>query len=503
MSDREAQNRKIREIWAEIARRTAGTAPEPCPDAEILAAYSAQMLDEDENQRWETHFSVCAACQEKLVALAAAEEKLPVPAVTPPIVPETSAGSKETLQPAITLPRGTWQAPWHWLVPALAAVIVLAVWLGIRKPDFLRPTQVEIAKNAPVLSREIDDEQHANHQKASEQAQAPAPPETQPRAEQKSDLQLQRTNPMIAPLKNSSPNTESVSRAQRAAPKASQKLRAGSAGSAGSLGSADALRTGSPTGSAAKPVEPFFSAAPSTVQPDPRVLAERTPSILAEQKKTQGLGAPARSGEQPGKNSHAEPASPPLQDRQVTPMEAQSTVQIQTPAQPQSDKALDQLNRSNKDDSTAQASGIRAKQQTPRILRATPAPDSAVRLVKQQVGTQVFAPDRKTFWVVGPVGTIERSTDGGASLVMQSSGVLADLLAGSAPSPAVCWVVGSAGTVLLTTDGAHWMRIGAPGDQDWIGVRAMDALHAVIWDKDHQNTFSTSDGGKTWKSMNQ
>jgi hypothetical protein len=31
-------------------------------------------------------------------------------------------------------------------------------------------------------------------------------------------------------------------------------------------------------------------------------------------------------------------------------------------------------------------------------------------------------------------------------------------------------------------------------------VRATDALHAVIWDKDQRATFSTSDGGKTWKS---
>ncbi len=81
----------------------------------------------------------------------------------------------------------------------------------------------------------------------------------------------------------------------------------------------------------------------------------------------------------------------------------------------------------------------------------------------------------------------------------EESGVKADLLSGSAPSDTVCWVVGRAGTVLLTTDGYHWSKLASPGTQDWIGVQAMDALHAVVWDFNRAHKFSTADGGQTWQ----
>jgi len=55
---------------------------------------------------------------------------------------------------------------------------------------------------------------------------------------------------------------------------------------------------------------------------------------------------------------------------------------------------------------------------------------------------------------VGRSGLIEFSKDGGSSWSRQTSGILADLLTGAAPSDQVCWIVGSAGTILLTTDAA-------------------------------------------------
>ena len=122
---------------------------------------------------------------------------------------------------------------------------------------------------------------------------------------------------------------------------------------------------------------------------------------------------------------------------------------------------------------------------------------------KPRGGTQFFAPGRKVVWSVGPGGLLLRSPDSGVSWMREESGVKTDLLSGSAPSDTVCWVVGRAGTILLTTDGYHWSKLASPGTQDWIGVQAMDALRAVIWDFNRAHKFSTTDGGQTWQGAPQ
>jgi photosystem II stability/assembly factor-like uncharacterized protein len=76
-----------------------------------------------------------------------------------------------------------------------------------------------------------------------------------------------------------------------------------------------------------------------------------------------------------------------------------------------------------------------------------------------------------------------------------------DLVAGSAPSENVCWIVGRLGTVLLTTDGgAHWKLLSPPTKDDIGGIQASDALHARIWNSRNTEIFETSDGGLTWKN---
>lgn len=136
---------------------------------------------------------------------------------------------------------------------------------------------------------------------------------------------------------------------------------------------------------------------------------------------------------------------------------------------------------------------------TVQALEAT----NAKAMPKPRGGAQFFAPGRKVVWSVGPGGLLLRSPDSGVSWMREESGVKADLLSGSAPSDTVCWVVGRAGTVLLTTDGYHWSKLASPGTQDWIGVQAMDALHAVIWDFNRAHKFSTADGGQTWQGAPQ
>lgn len=486
MNDHETQNRKIREVWAEIARRNAGSVPEPCPDAEIVSAYAAKMLSEAETARWETHFSVCAACQETLAALAAAEEKSAVLPIVAPVIPlaaAISAPASKAKIPAAILARR--HAVWNWLVPGMAAVVVLAVWLGVRERPPAPVAPVEVAHNTPVIARENDQAKRANQKDANiPRASAPAAPESDRSefktldAESKS-AQLKAAPRVMAPMKNSLPkNTRRVF----SAPQPPPDETFATPGSAGSR-VADPLR-----------MNPSATPAPKAAAPSSSSL-QAAPPVLETRRKNLMPGPLDRSDER-SKLKRAEQTQQSREEQQAIAAVTQSTADARPSGQMQREESKEKI------ESTSQNSEIRANQPA-RVLRERATAQNAIVLAKHQVSTKIFAPKRQTLWIVGPVGTIQRSTNGGLSVITQNSGVLADLLAGSAPSQTVCWVVGRAGTILLTIDSEHWARVGAPGDQDWIGVRATDALHAVIWDKDQHATFSTSDGGKTWKSLPQ
>src|SRR5256714_13905249 len=110
------------------------------------------------------------------------------------------------------------------------------------------------------------------------------------------------------------------------------------------------------------------------------------------------------------------------------------------------------------------------------------------------------APGGKMVWRIGPAGIIERSTDAGATWTVQTSGVVNDLLAGSAPSEKVCWIAGRAGTILRTTDGgAHWQKVQSPVTRDFISLFAVNANRAK--GSAAHDTYQTTDGGLTWKKL--
>jgi len=114
----------------------------------------------------------------------------------------------------------------------------------------------------------------------------------------------------------------------------------------------------------------------------------------------------------------------------------------------------------------------------------------------------ISPPGSGVIWRPGRAGLIEFSTNNGTSWSRQTSGVLADLVTGSAPSDKVCWIVGRVGAILRTTDGgAHWTLISSPLPEDLGGIRASDALHATIWNARNTKSFETSDGGQTWKPV--
>jgi photosystem II stability/assembly factor-like uncharacterized protein len=139
----------------------------------------------------------------------------------------------------------------------------------------------------------------------------------------------------------------------------------------------------------------------------------------------------------------------------------------------------------------------------PRSAAVASAPElaRATALSKQLITpTEIPSPDPAVRWRIGPAGSIEHSTDSGATWERLSSGVSADLTAGSATSPITVWIVGRAGTVLLSTDGRQWRRVASPDRADLVSVRADDALIASVTTADGR-TFRTSDGGQTWTPL--
>jgi hypothetical protein len=109
----------------------------------------------------------------------------------------------------------------------------------------------------------------------------------------------------------------------------------------------------------------------------------------------------------------------------------------------------------------------------------------------------VPAPGGEVRWRLGHGGQIWQAAGAGENWRLQVSGTAADLLAGSAPSPATCWVVGAGGTVLLTQDGERWERRPFPFPVDLVAVHATSARAATVTARDGRR-FETSDAGLTW-----
>lgn len=500
MSDRETQDQKICEIWAEISRRSPVGVPEPCPDAEILSAYHAQALTEIEKARWEAHFSLCAACQEALAALAVSEEKAAEPSVVRAAIVPAAAGvappaiseiSPRQIPAPLTIMKPR-RAVWHWVAPAAAAAVLLAAWLGFRETP-VSDTPVQTAQNTPAAPLEQKSDKRAD-QKQEPEPQRPSQDAVAPSTSAESDQQakVSENKPQAASRLSAMPQKNSAAQSargfSRAEPRQNEALpKTGAADGR----SNDALLS-----------ELRATSAPKSSAPSRSAEVRAYIASVAKNKAGQTQGGIG------GASSGADAVRGPLEESPQRPPVGTAQQQV-IPAAPQSSAlptSRGQVSDTKEEMQHQERSKAASIPRGPRTIGVQPARTGAAGamnsvLAKQELTTKVFAPNLQTFWIAGPVGKVQHSVNGGLSVITQNTGVLADLLAGSAPSQTVCWMVGRAGTILLTTDGQHWSKVGAPGDQDWVGVRATDALHALIWDKDQLHTFGTSDGGKTWTSV--
>ncbi len=441
----------------DAANRAADSLPQraSCPDTETLAAYHERSLLPEELNSWKEHIVGCAHCQELLAHLEAtdeiplhAAEEEEVLAMTDAQHSVAARSIEDMPRPAASSQRARASrlaggARWRWLAPAGAIAAGLLVWIAMHenhRPGLPSSNEIKMAKN--------------------QEPPAPAPPVLTPAPSAPS---LGRSSPSSSrvaagDLRSYAPRAESRSREQRQM--------------------ADLRDEGA------------FAKSSADKESGARKDAERDSSanLILNEKQA---------------DLDAKVATDAVQQK--------IEVQAQAPAQEQN---LQVQNQNNSPKAPGPAPLGQAN--TAKRMKAAPSPPPAApagvasgyaggavsEMVMVSDSRWITAPGSNFVWRTGRAGLIEFSQDGGSSWARQPSGVLVDLLTGSAPSGSVCWIVGRAGAVLLTTDGgAHWKLVSSPLKEDLGGIRATDALHATVWNVRSTKSFTTSDGGLTWNRL--
>jgi hypothetical protein len=345
---------------------------------------------------------------------------------------------------------------WQWLAPAGAIAAALLVWVAWHEnqaPPLPNPADVKIAENRPAPAPPLPVEREASPPRPS--AASPKPPTLS------NDQDFSTARPETDALKQKQAYTvgDIPTHTNRSAEKE------------------PGIRKGDRTEA---PAELLGEAKPENLEDKSAVAA-------LEQRVQRQAQAPNVQSQNQSQNQ------PQNQYRNASP----SVVGPAPLGQMESAKRM-------------KAAPIRGRSNSPEAASTQGAPSGDVMgynavssaLVAVSKSRLIRAPGSNVFWRPGPAGLLEYSKDGGASWSRQTSGVLVDLLSGSAPSDKICWIVGRAGAVLLTTDGGdHWKAVIPPLAEDLGGVLATDALHATIWNLRNTKSFETADGGVTWKPV--
>ena len=437
-----------------------------CADPETLAAYHERSLLPAEMNSWKEHIVGCANCQTILAQLEATDE-IPLQAyekeeaVVKELEPVMAARNLEAFSKAaaassqdrrrvaetapskksrrVLLMRG---ARWQWLAPAGALAASLLVWIALHE-------------NRPLSRPSLD-----RVQIAVKQAPPPPPPAVSNAVREASPP------PKVAP-----------SQPQSATDEFDAAKANGSLDVTKSREKRDHLAEISPSPTLADK---------GRLRKDAEGLSAADVSSAREQI---DRDAKAVSG---GRQENAEVQ---LQ-AQAANAQSQNQVNSNSPAIG-GPAPLGQAVNSKKELKTARASAAPAPPAKP--VAGYSGATSMMEVVTVSNPRLIAPPGSHVLWRAGRGGRIDFSSDGGASWSRQTSGVLVDLLTGSAPSDQVCWIVGRVGAILLTTDGgAHWKAVSSPLAEDLGGVRASDAQHATTWNTRATKSFQTSDGGLTW-----
>jgi hypothetical protein len=409
-----------------------------CPDSETLAAYHERSLLPEELNSWKEHIVGCQDCQTILAQLEATDE-ISLPAARQQEV--LALPRKKSRR--VLLRRG---ARWQWLAPAGAIAAGLLVWIALhenqpRPQPSLKKIQVATKQAVPPPPLSVSPAPHDI---------SPSPKAALKKPQSAADESAAANSWSAAEAMTSNEKLDSRARVTPSKPLAAKE--SGLPLDTARTSDVDLLRA---EDQAARAANTF---------PDGR---RENPEL-----QLQAPTANAQSQNQYNANSPRVPGPAPLgrTDDKRTEMKTRRAAAAPEPA-------------------AGPAAGLAG---------AT----SIMEVATVSNPHLIAARGSNVVWRAGRAGLVEFSRDGGASWSRQTSGVLADLLTGSAPSEKVCWIVGRVGAILLTTDGgAHWTVISSPLSEDLGGIRATDAQHATIWNARNTKSFETSDGGLTWKPV--
>jgi hypothetical protein len=437
------RDRSFEQALARNLRAAAAESAAPskmCADAETLAAYHASSLSPEHMTSLKQHIAACPRCEEILTQLEATEEiPLEVPGAE-----RVGAGVSEggVFRPAR-------MRYWQWLVPAGAVAAGLLVWISLRQP---MPLRVETAKN-----------------------EAPS-------------IMAQQNSPLAQPLVPSAPAEDKTKESSAIGGVAGNPSPTRRAGVPESLArDAKKLKSPLPMGSG------------SSTAPDVSVNGRAAKSLesSAEPAFTASNAISAGERQDLAKQAEVDAFAPA-----PAPVPAPTPPVVSQPPAAESVRVTTEATAPPKRRAKVAAASATPTAQLPdgdtgRMLVA----GAAVQLANARTPTIISPPSgSSSMWRVGAAGRIEHSADSGATWDLQSSGVIADLVAGSASSEKICWVVGRNGTIVRTTDaGATWSSLQSPISDDLRAIFAVNAQEATIF-SDHQ-AYQTTDGGLTWTKL--
>lgn len=483
-----------------LAQDAGAGSGENCPEPEIIAAYFDHALDAGETVRYDLHFSRCSLCREQLAAMARAGG-----------VDGTAAADKKTAG------AWAWLTGAGWLMPAAATLVVLLAITGIALRMRKSPLPAtEVAMSRPDAVPPANSAPAANSAPSPQAAissgvESSAPREMDKLAVPPSAPRVERSGSAGSPA---APGESAASRELGARLPSHTVAHANSAPRTRELS-----RVGVVGGLAGN------SAAAPVMQPMAPKPAPQSSPVMVRGAMQAGNGVGASSGSGGGVVGGTVNSA----DETVTVMQAAPPVDAAEPARVAPEKKAEAYSakrdaavtveaapqpNARKPRSSASSSGAgSAGAETPvpaakaMNLEASQTTEAAALAKMQQaqissnlMNLQIQTPDPKILWMIASAGAVEKSEDGGASWKTEYLDTRGPILAGAAPSAKICWLVGQNATILRTTNGARWKTINPPAETDLVRVEANDALTATVSALDGRR-FSTSDGGKSWKSV--
>jgi hypothetical protein len=480
-----------REAQEPVGAPGAGVAPgssaqDPaCPNPEVLAAYHERLLVPEEMASLKEHIAACDRCQEVLATLEATDDLLlpsdhtadevinnvvTMPAAHVEIPAEIVSASPS---PAlVALPsraarraQSSWRsktlrgANWKWLAPAGAIAAILLLWVGFHESH---PSTFELAKDtqpaaAPTSttsagtpvpqSNELADRAKLEPSNAP-QSQTDALAREETRKGDRVFLDEKKSIDRAAEPGVPQPATKAPATPQRDRDSRESDFKVQARDDSPAAGKESAAAAVAPT-------------PPSSAAETERAYAQKQNKDASEMHSE--VVVPSKS-ESVAKAKIASGRQAPEQDQQRV---AGNMLSLQTAETVTSDKNVPML-----------------------------------RVAKMSAANVIAAPNNAALWRVSPAGIIERSTDKGGTWELQSSGVVSDLLTGSAPTSDVCWIVGRNGTILRTTDsGSHWQKLNTPSTDDVTSIFAVSAQQATVSTSTPSKSYRTTDAGKTWTQL--